>query len=82
MRKRKKISIKKHILIPRHEKLSEKEKKELFEKYNISLRELPKIKKDDSAISSLNVKVGDVIKIVRASPTAGETVFYRGVVSE
>ncbi len=51
-------------------------------KYNVSLRELPKIKKDDSAISSLNVKVGDVIKIARASPTAGETVFYRGVISE
>jgi len=82
MRRRKKIVIKKHILMPRHEKLSEKEKKEVFEKYNISLRELPKIKKDDSAVSSLNVKVGDVIKIIRASPTAGETVFYRGVISE
>ena len=80
--RKKKIVIKKHILMPRHEKLSEKEKKELFEKYNISLRELPKIKKDDPAVFSLNVKVGDIIKITRPSPTSGETVFYRGIISE
>jgi DNA-directed RNA polymerase subunit H len=82
MVKRKKIIIKKHILMPDHIKISEKEKQELFEKYNISLKELPKIKKDDPAITSLNVKTGDVIKIIRKSPTATETVFYRGVVSE
>ncbi len=83
MAKRKsKLVIKKHILIPTHIKLSAKERDELFKRYNISLKELPKIKKDDSAISSLNVKEGDVIKIMRQSPTAGETEFYRGVVSE
>ena len=38
---------KKHILIPRHIKLSEKEKKELLEKYNITLAELPRIMKKD-----------------------------------
>jgi DNA-directed RNA polymerase subunit H len=80
--RRKKIVIKNHILMPRHIKLSEKEKKELFEKYGISLKELPKIRKDDPAVASLNVSVGDVIKIIRSSPTAGETVFYRGVISE
>jgi len=79
---KKKITIKNHVLMPKHIKLSEKEKKELFEKYHISLKELPKIKKDDSAIVSLNVSIGDVIKIIRPSPTSGETVFYRGVVSE
>jgi DNA-directed RNA polymerase subunit H len=80
--RRKKIVIKKHVLMPQHIKLSEKEKKELCEKYHISLKELPKIKKDDPAITSLNAKIGDVIKIMRLSPTAGETVFYRGVISE
>lgn len=79
MRKKKPV-IKKHVLIPKHIKLSEKEKKELFERYNISLEELPKIKKDDQAIARLNVKVGDVIKIIRQSPTAGEAAFYRGVI--
>ncbi|MBW2981309.1 DNA-directed RNA polymerase subunit H [Candidatus Woesearchaeota archaeon] len=82
MVKRKKIVIKNHVLMPKHEKLSEKDKKELFEKYHIGLKELPKIKKDDPAIASLNVSVGDVIKITRPSPTAGESIFYRGVISE
>lgn len=82
MAKRKKIVIKKHILIPKHIKLSETEKKELFEKYHISLKELPKISKDDPALDSLNVKSGDVIKIIRNSSTAGECIFYRGVIGE
>ncbi|MFO8016813.1 MAG: DNA-directed RNA polymerase subunit H [Candidatus Woesearchaeota archaeon] len=75
-----KIDISKHILIPKHSKLSEKDKKELLEKYNISIKELPKISKDDPVISDMGVAPGDVIKISRKSPTAGETVFYRGVI--
>ncbi len=80
-RKRKQI-VTKHVLVPKHIKLSAKEKEELFKKYNISLKELPKIRNDDPAIAHLNAKEEDVIKIMRQSPTAGETEFYRGVVSE
>lgn len=78
--KKKSIIIAKHVLVPKHIKLSEKEKVELFKKYNITLKELPKILKDDPAIVSLNVKPGDVIQIIRKSDTAGETIFYRGVI--
>jgi len=81
-RKKKRIKIEKHILIPQHKKLSEKEKKELLEKYKISVRELPKIRIDDPAIQSLNPKIDDVIKIIRKSQTAGESIFYRRVISE
>lgn len=82
MVRKKKIIIKKHDLMPKHIKLSEKEKKELFEKYVISLTDLPKISQDDPALALLNIKVGDVVKIIRSSETAGESVFYRGVISE
>lgn len=74
-----KFDVSKHALVPKHIKLSETEKKQLFEKYNITLLELPKISVDDPAISNLNVKDSDVVKIIRKSPTAGESVFYRGV---
>ena len=74
-----KIDVTGHILIPKHAKLSEKEKKELFEKYSISVDELPKIMKNDPAIAKLDAKPGDIIKIIRKSPIAGEIVFYRGV---
>lgn len=69
----------KHALVPKHTKCSEKEKKELFEKYKITLRELPRISKNDPAIQHLDANVGDAIKIARNSKTAGKTVFYRGV---
>ena len=69
-----------HVLVPKHSKLTQKEKQELFEKYKISLKQLPKISTRDSAIRHLDVEEGDVIKIVRNSPTAGESVFYRGVI--
>jgi DNA-directed RNA polymerase subunit H len=81
-RKKKRIKIEKHVLIPKHTKLSEKEKKELLEKYKISVQELPRIRIDDPAIQSLKPKVNDVIKIMRKSLTAGEAVFYRCVISE
>jgi len=74
-----KIDVTKHVLIPKHAKLGEKEKKELLETYNITLKELPKIMKDDPAIAHLDVKPGDIIKIIRDSPTAGKSVFYRVV---
>ena len=76
---KKKFTVDKHILIPKHIKLSDKEKEKLLEDYKISLRELPRILKTDSVLSSLNVKPGDIIKITRQSPTAGEAAFYRVV---
>lgn len=70
-----------HILIPKHIKLGDKEKKELMEKYAITVRQLPKILASDPALAGIDVKAGDIVKIVRKSPTAGETVFYRGVLN-
>jgi DNA-directed RNA polymerase subunit H len=77
-----KFKIEEHALVPKHTKLSDKDKKELLEKYQITLKELPKVMKKDPGIKELGVKPGDVVKIVRKSETAGETVFYRCVVNE
>jgi DNA-directed RNA polymerase subunit H len=71
-----------HILIPKHKKLSEKEANEVLERYHITVNELPAIHKNDPALAGIDVEIGDVIMIERKSPTAGTTVFYRGVVSE
>ena len=70
-----------HELIPVHEKISAEEKDTLLRRYNVSLLEMPKIKSDDPAIEHLNVKRGDVIRILRKSRTAGTAVFYRVVVN-
>ena len=67
--------------MPKHVKISAKEKEELFKKYNITANELPKIKKTDSAIADLDAKAGDIIKVIRKSPTADEALFYRCIVN-
>ena len=76
----KKFEVTKHILVPKHSKLSERELKEIMDKYSLTLRELPRILVSDPAIEDLSVKEGDVVKITRNSPTAGEIFFYRRVV--
>ena len=75
----KKFDVTNHILIPKHAKVSEREKKDIFSKYNITFKELPKISVNDPAIKHLKLSSGDIVKIVRESKTAGEAVYYRGV---
>jgi len=68
-------------LVPKHAKLSESEIKELLDQYKITVKELPKILKSDPILEDMEVRSGDVIKIFRKSPTAGETIYYRGVMN-
>ena len=77
---KKKFKADKHILIPKHTKLSDTQGEKLLETYNISLKELPRILKTDPSIISLDAKPGNIVKITRNSPTAGESIFYRVVV--
>ena len=71
-----------HIFVPEHVLLTEKEKNTVYEKFSITFKELPKIFANDPAIKSLKLKSGDVVKIVKKSPTAGIAEYFRGVVSE
>ncbi len=80
--KRVNFDVRQHVLYSKHEKLSEKEKRELLKKYNITLKQLPKIRINDPAIKHLNVKPGDIIKITRNSPVAGKSIYYRVVIRE
>jgi DNA-directed RNA polymerase subunit H len=76
---KKRIYLSKHELVPKHVKVGEKEKKTLLEKYQITPKELPKIIKGNPALHDLGAEIGDIIKIIRKSPTAGESVYYRVV---
>lgn len=73
--------IEEHVLIPKHTKLSQKAKEDLLEKYGIKDQQLPKIIINDPAIMKLDPKVGDVIKIIRKTRTAGTSEFYRVVIN-
>ncbi len=74
------INVLKHVLVPHHSKLGETEKAKLLEKYKISLKELPRISRNDPAISHMDVTTDDVIKIIRPSKTSKTSVYYRRVV--
>ena len=77
-----KFKITDHVLVPKHTTCSNKEKEEIYKKFNIEQKQMPKILKNDPAIRDLNVKAGDIIKIIRESPTAEISIFYRVVISE
>ena len=53
-----------HSLRPKHTKLKSDEVKQLLEKFNISVSQLPKIKSTDTSLPE-GCQIGDVIKIER-----------------
>ncbi len=66
-----------HVLIPKHELLTNEEKLDVLKIFNVRDDQLPKIFSTDPAIQHLKAKIGDLIKISRQSLTAGETTYYR-----
>ncbi len=70
-----------HNFVPKHTIMGDKEKEELLKHYNISIKQLPKILKNDPVVKILKAKQGDIIKIIRKSPTTGESTYYRVVVN-
>lgn len=67
-----------HTLQPKHAKLKPEEVKKLLEKYNLSISQLPKIKKDDPAVPEGSV-TGDVLRIERKE-NEQINFYYRAVV--
>ena len=79
------LDIRSHTLVPEHILLVDEERESVLEKYQISIDNLPKILIADPAIRYLGTEErpivpGDIIKIVRRSPTAGIAIAYRVVV--
>lgn len=70
----------KHEMVPKHEILNKAESKELLKKFNVTPEKLPKIFSDDPVAVQIGAKPGDILKITRESPTAGQAFYYRIVV--
>jgi DNA-directed RNA polymerase subunit H len=67
-------------MVPKHEIMTKKEKEVLLKRLNVGHNGLPKILSDDPAIKDLGASPGDVVKITRASQTAGHVFYYRTVI--
>ncbi len=68
-----------HFLVPKHVLLSQQQAEALLKKYGMAVEQLPRILKTDAAIKELKPEKNSIVKIVRDSPTAGKTVYYRRV---
>jgi len=69
-----------HKLVPKHEILPEEEKNELLARYKVQAYQLPQISSLDPTVKAIGAKAGDILRIIRKSPTAGEHIAYRYVV--
>ena len=80
------FSVMSHQLVPTHTLLNEKEEAEVLARYKTSKDALPKIRRTDPCVQSLEAKAGEevrrgrIIKITRKSETAGIYTTYRIVV--
>lgn len=76
------INISKHVLVPKHEVIrDEAEIQRILELHDAKTKSvLPSILKNDAMAKYLYAKPGNIIRITRNSPTAGEHYVYRTVV--
>ncbi|HEX9678340.1 DNA-directed RNA polymerase subunit H [Nitrososphaera sp.] len=80
MSEKKVVKITNHSYQPKHQIIPKVEAEAVLKKYNAKPGQLPYILMSDKGIEDLDVRPGDIIKITRKSPTAGESVYYRYVV--
>jgi len=76
-----KVNIINHGLAPKHVVLTNQEKNDVMKMYGIKkLNQFPKILKSDPAVKTLKAKPGDLVKIIRKSHIAKESIYYRLVI--
>ena len=72
------FNILEHVYVPLHNVLSESEKINIKNKYNImNDNEFPEISRFDPVAQAIGIRPGQVCKITRASKTAIEAPYYR-----
>ena len=71
------IDIQDHMLVPKHEIMSEKDISVEFSDVDYDFKNLPKIKSEDPVVEAIGAQPGNVLRITRESQTAGVFVTYR-----
>ncbi|KAF3656625.1 DNA-directed RNA polymerase V subunit 5A [Capsicum baccatum] len=73
------VNITKHVLKPRHELLTNTEKKKLLEKYNLEEKQLPRMSQKDPIARYYGLEKGQVVKVTYNSEIIETHVTYRCV---
>ncbi len=69
-----------HALVPKHEILTKEERTKVLTQYRVVSHQLPWIKASDPAVRAIGGRPGDIVRIIRTSPTAGKYISYRYVI--
>jgi len=69
-----------HELVPKHELLEPEEKEKVLAESRMQPYQLPRIRASDPAAKAIGARPGDIVRIIRKSPTAGSYISYRYVV--
>ena len=69
-----------HYLVPEHVLIRNEKTKELLAELGLKKSALPKISRLDPAVKPLKAEEGDVVKIIRDSYTAGQSIYFRRVI--
>ncbi len=72
-----KIDIQDHMLVPKHEIMTEEEISDEFSDVDYEIKDLPKIRSNDPVVKAIGAEPGNVLRITRESQTAGAFVTYR-----
>jgi DNA-directed RNA polymerase I, II, and III subunit RPABC1 len=75
------VDIYEHEKVPLHEPLSAADKAAVLAQWKLTGRQLPEMQRHDPMARYLGLKVGDVVRIRRVSPTTGFDLYYRIVVN-
>lgn len=80
--KRLQFNILQHKMVPNHVILSNKDKDEFYEKYNIvNIKQIPEISRFDPVAQVIGIKPGEICEIKRPSKTAIDALYYRACVN-
>ena len=72
------FNIREHALVPKTRVLSQEETEQMMKKYNIkTTKQLPEVSRFDPVSLAICMRPGEVCEVLRYSPTATETPFYR-----
>jgi len=69
-----------HVLVPKHEIVAAQDREKLLNEYRVQPYQLPRLKASDPGAKAIGAKPGDIVRIIRDSPTAGKYTSYRYVV--
>jgi DNA-directed RNA polymerase subunit H len=75
-----KFAVRDHEMVPEHMLLTPEEGALVLKEFGIEAPKLPKIHINDPAAKEIGAKVGDIIKVIRKSTTAKQSIFYRLVI--